>query len=246
MATGSGTGTPVTSVGVLHTLITQSEFSLYTQTSFSVSSTKLAVATAKVQAYCGTDFGVQTLTREKKRSRLTSDQDLWVDFYIKPVVSVSRIALAWGADTDDETELSTDNMDLFTVEGYALVPFANVTACVSRIARANVGVGWLTLGDEYITVSNYVGGASVPEDVKQAIALLAWEDHLVMDKIADTGDPSAGVIKSFNIGAYSETKGASYEGATKLSGTLGWGTALAQKAEGLLIPYAQGGCVGVV
>jgi len=204
------------------------------------------VATAKVQAYCGTDFGVQTLTREKKRSSLTADQDLWVDFWIKPVVSVSRIALAWGADTDDETELSTDNMDLFTGAGYALVPFANVQACMARIARANVGVGWLTLGDEYITVSNYMGGAAVPQDVKQAIALLAWEDHLVMGKIGDSGDPSGGVIKSFSIGAYSETKGATYEGAVKLSGTLGWGTALSQKAEGLLIPYVQGGCAGAV
>ena len=246
MATGYGTGTPVTPVGVLHTLITQSEFSLLTQTDFSVSSTKLSAASKAVQTYCGTDFGVQALTREKKRSKLTADQDLWVDFYIKPVVSVTRIALAWGNDTDNETELTLDNMDLFKPEGYALVPFGSVTACLSRISRANLGVGWLTLGDEYVTVSNYTGGAAVPDDVKEAIALLAWEDHLIKGKVGDSGDASAGVIKSYSIGAYSETKGATYEGSVKLPGTLGWGTTLSQKAEKLLIPYVQGGCVGVL
>lgn len=242
----TGTGTPVTSVGVLRSLITQAEFSLLTQTTFSVSSTKLITATKAVQSYCGTDFGVQTVTREKKRSAMTADQDLWVDFYIKPVVSVSRIALAWGADTDDETELTLTNMDLFLVEGYALVPFGNVQACMARIPKANLGVGWLTLGDEYVTVSNYMGGAAVPDDVKEAIALLAWEDHLIKDKIEDSGDPSGGVVKSYSIGAYSETKGATYEGAVKLPGTLGWGTSLSQKAEKLLIPYVQGGCGGVL
>ena len=227
-------------------LITAAEFSLLTQTDFSITSTKLSVATAKAQAYCGTDFGVQAVTREKKRSSLTADQDLWVDFYIKPVVSVSRIALAWGADTDNETELSLDNMDLFKTEGYALVPFGNVQACRARIAKANVGVGWLTLGDEYVTVSNYIGGASVPDDVKEAIALLAWEDHLIKGKIGDSGDPGGGVVKSYSIGSYSETKGTTYEGAVKLSGTLGWGTTLSQEAEKLLLPYVQGGCAGAV
>jgi len=67
-----------------------------------------------------------------------------------------------------------------------------------------------------------------------------------MGKIGDSGDPSGGVVKSYSIGAYSETKGATYEGAVKLPGTLGWGTALSQKAAGLLIPYVQGGCAGAV
>ena len=227
-------------------LISQQEFSTLTQTDFSVTPTKLNAATKAVQSYCGTDFGVQSVTREKKRSAMTADQDLWVDFYIKPVVSVSRIALAWGNDADNDTELTMDNMDLFTVEGYALVPFGNVQACLARIAKANLGIGWLTLGDEYITVSNYVGGAAVPDDVEEAIALLAWEDHIVKDKIGDSGDPGGGVVKSYSIGAYSETKGTTYEGAVKLPGTLGWGTALSQKAEKLLVPYVQGGCGGVL
>jgi len=75
---------------------------------------------------------------------------------------------------------------------------------------------------------------------------LAWEDHLIKDKVSDSGDPGAGVVKSYSIGSYSETKGGTYEGAVKLPGTLGWGTALSQKAERLLIPYVQGGCGGVL
>jgi hypothetical protein len=229
------------------TLITQAEFSTLTQSNFSVSSTKLELASRAVIDYCETDFSLQTITREKKRSSLTADQDLWVDFYIKPVVTVSRIALAWGADTDDESELSLTNMDLFTVEGYALIPFANVTACASRIARANVGVGWLTLGDEYITVVNYTGGITAPLKVKEAVALLALEDHLVKEKWA-TGDMTGGIVKSYSVGSYSQTIGSPYTMGVKMKGTLGHGTPISQAAEKILMEagYAKGGMVGVV
>jgi len=227
-------------------LITMSEFSTLTQSNLSVSATKLELASQAVIDYCETDFSLQAITREKKRSRLTLDQDLWVDFYVKPVVSVSRIALAWGADTDDESELSLTNMDLFNTEGYALIPFANVTACASRIARANVGVGFLTLGDEYITVVNYTGGVTAPLKVKEAVALLALEDHLVKEKWA-AGDMS-GSVKSYSVGSYSQTLGSTYTGSVKLLGTLGHGTAISETAEKMLIEagYVKGGMVGVV
>jgi len=228
-------------------LITLSEFQLYTQSSLSVSTTKLELASDAVINYCEIDFSLQSITREKKRSRLTADQDLWVDFYVKPVVTVSRIALAWGADTDDESELDLDNMDLFTVEGYALIPFSNVTACASRIAKANVGVGFLTLGDEYITVANYTGGVTAPLKVKEAVALLALEDHLVKEKWA-TGDMSGGIVKSYSVGSYSQTIGSPYTGSVKLLGTLGHGTPISETAEKILIEagYVKGGVVGVV
>jgi hypothetical protein len=223
------------------------EFYLYTQSSLSVTSTKLELASDAVINYCETDFSLQSITREKKRSRLTADQDLWVDFYVKPVVTVSRIALAWGADTDDESELSLTNMDLFNTEGYCLIPFANVTACASRIARANIGVGFLTLGDEYITVVNYTGGVTAPRKVKEAVALLALEDHLVKEKWA-TGDMSGGIVKSYSVGSYSQTIGSPYTGSVKLLGTLGHGTSISEAAEKMLIEagYAKGGMVGVV
>lgn len=227
-------------------LITPYEFNLHTQTEFSISYTKLSTATAKVQDYCGTDFGVQTITREKRHSKMTLDQDLHVDFWIKPIVSVSRIALAWGADEDNETELTLSCMDLFELEGYALIPFAEMRACVGRTNLSSTGVGWMRMGDEYITVSDYVGGAAVPDPVKEAIALLAWEDHLVKDKIGDSGDPTAGVIKSYSIGQYSETKGATYKGGVELPGTLGWGTPLSAEAEKLLMSYVQAGSAGVL
>jgi len=228
-------------------LITQQEFSTLTQSDFSVTTTKLELASRAVINYCETDFELQSITREKKRSRLTLDQDLWVDFYVKPVVSVSRIALAWGADTDDESELSLTNMDLFTTEGYCLIPFANVTACASRIARASLGVGFLTLGDEYITVVNYVGGVTAPLEVKEAVALLALEDHLVKTNWA-TGDMSGGIVKSYSVGSYSQTLGSPYTGSVKLLGTLGHGTPISESAEKKLIEagYAKGGMVGVV
>lgn len=228
-------------------LITMTEFYAYTQCSFSVSTTKLEMASEKVQNYWGNDFGVQTVTREKKRSKLTTDQDLWIDFYVKPVVSVSRIALAWGNDTDNDTELTLDNMDLFNTEGYALIPLANVTACIARISRANMGVGWLTLGDEYVTVANYTGGATVPLAVKEAVALIALEDHLVKSNWA-TGDMSGGIVKSYSVGSYSQTIGSPWTMSTKIPGTLGHGTPISQMAEKILIEagFVKGGCVGVV
>ena len=228
-------------------LITMTEFQLYTQCSFSVTEAKLELATQAVIDYCGTDFSLQTVTREKKRSALTIDQDLWVDFTVKPIVSISRIALAWGNDTDNDTELSLDSMDLFTIEGYALIPFANVRACTSRMAKANMGVGFLTLGDEYITVSDYVGGVTAPLKVKEAIALLALEDHLVKEKWA-TGDMSGGIVKSYSVGSYSQTIGSPYTGSFKLLGILGHGTPISQSAEAMLIAagYEKGGVVGVI
>jgi hypothetical protein len=228
-------------------LITMSEFQLYTQSSLSVSSTKLELASQAVVDYCECDFELQTVTREKKRSAMTADQDLWVDFYVKPVVTVSRIALAWGSNTDNETELSLNNMDLFAVEGYALIPFANVRACTSRIAKASMGVGFLTLGDEYITVVNYTGGVTAPLKVKEAVALLALEDHLVKEKWA-TGDMSGGIVKSYSVGSYSQTIGSPYTGSVKLLGTLGHGTPISEAAEKALIEagYVKGGMVGVV
>lgn len=227
-------------------LITQQEFFTLTQSNLSVSATKLELASRAVINYCETDFDLQTLTREKKRSKLTADQDLWVDFYIKPVVTVSRIALAWGSDTDNETELGLTNMDLFNTEGYALIPFANVSACASRIARASLGVGFLTLGDEYITVVNYVGGVTAPLKVREAVALLALEDHLVKEAWA-TGDMSGGIVKSYSVGSYSQTLGSPYRGM-ELLGTLGHGTSISEAAEKALIEagYVKGGMVGVV
>jgi len=119
-------------------------------------------------------------------------------------------------------------------------------ACVGRVNLSSTGVGWLRVGDEYVTVSNYVGGSVVPDSVKEAVAVLAWEDHLVKGKIEDSGDPTAGVIKSYSIGQYSETKGATYVGAVKMSGMLGWGTPLSEKAEKLLMLYVQAGSAGVL
>jgi hypothetical protein len=135
----------------------------------------------------------------------------------------------------------------FTTEGYCLLPFANVRACASRIARANMGVGFLTLGDEYITVVNYVGGVTAPTKIKEAIALLALEDHLVKSNWA-TGDLSGGIVKSFSVGSYSQTTGSPYAGSIKMKGTLGHGTPISQAAEKILMEagYVKGGMVGVV
>jgi len=228
-------------------LITMTEFYLYTQANFSVSTTKLELASEAVINYCECDFSLQTVTREKKRSALTIDQDLWVDFTVKPVVSVSRIALAWGSNTDNDTELGLTAMDLFNVEGYALLPFASVHACTSRMAKANIGVGYLTLGDEYVTVADYVGGVTAPLKVKEAVALLALEDHLVKEKWA-AGDMSGGIIKSYSVGSYSQTIGSPYTGSFKLLGILGHGTPISQAAEAMLIAagYEKGGVVGVL
>lgn len=243
--TWCGYGTPVSVPG---SLITLGEFWCLTGTDFSVAGFEacyISPASDAVREYCGTDFGSQTIVREKQRSKLTLDQDLWVDFWIKPVTGVDRIALSWGSDTDNETELDLSCMDLFMPEGYALLPFVGVQACISRVNRANIGVGWMTTGDEYITVSDYYGGADVPDSVKKAVALLAWESYRVQADMISSG-LMAGVVKSYSIGQYSQTSGSAYSGYVKLQGTLGWGTPLSEMAEKLLLPFIQAGSVGVL
>jgi len=223
-----------------------SEFWCLTGSSLSTAnflSCYLEPASDAVVEYIGETPGVQTITREKRRSKFTLDQDLWIDFWIKPVSSVSRIALAWGADTDNETELDLDCLDLFQVEGYALLPFASVQACAARVNRSDAGVGWLTLGSEYITVSNYIGGEILHNNIRKAIALIAQEDYLVRAGILTSGI-TAGPVKSYSIGQYSQTLGSAYSGYAKLAGTLGWGTPLSEMAEKLLLPFVGAGSVG--
>ena len=192
----------------------------------------------RVRKWCDNDFGVRSITDERRLSPMTLDQDLRVDFIVKPVVSVTSIDLVFGS---SRSELSLTDADLFQPEGYILIPFANVTVCQSRINRAGLGVGYLTLGDEYITESTYSGGAAVPLPVKEAVALLAWEDYLLKSSRGQTPDPNMGVIKSYSIGRYSETYGKVQEGSAKTLGTLGWGTMLGQKAEDILMGYQHKG-----
>ena len=223
-------------------LITMAEFWLYTRTSLSVEGFEAAYlipASEDVRKYCDTDFGVQTVTDERRLSPLTINKDLRVSFLVKPVSSVSVVYLVFGS---TRSELSISEADLFSTPGYLLIPFGSVTACVGRIPRAGVGgTGFLSMGDEYITESTYIGGGEIPVPVKQAVAYLAWEAYLMLGKIGDTGDPSSGSVKSYSIGSYSETKGRVYEGAIKLPGNLGWGTALSQRAEEKLVPYGRPG-----
>lgn len=222
-------------------LITLDEFWTLTDTDLSVEGFMdkyLIPVSTKVQTWCDKDFGVQSITGERRLSPVTLDGDLRVDFIVKPVVAVTSIDLVFGSSSSD---LSLTNADLFRPEGYMLVPLGNVQACQSRILQAGVGVGYLTLGDEYITESTYSGGATVPLDVKQAVALLAWEDYLVKQSTKDSGNPSGGVVESYSIGRYSETYGKIAEGSVQTPGTLGWGTALGQQAEELLIPYQHKG-----
>ena len=124
-----------------------------------------------------------------------------------------------------------------------MLPFFSVQACVSRINRANAGVGYLTMGDEYVTVSDYIGGEILATNIKKAIALIAQEAYLVQAGIATSGIV-AGAVKSYAIGQYSQTLGAAYAGYVKLQGTLGWGTPLAEMAEKLLLPFIGAGSVG--
>lgn len=220
-------------------LITMAEFWLYTGSSLSeegFEAAYLVPASIDAQNYCDDKFGVRTITGEKKMSPLTLDQDLRIDFNVKPVSSVSSVSLVYGS---NETELSIAEADLFQVPGYMLIPFGSASVCQARVLRSGLGIGYLTLGDEYITKSAYIGGEIVPVPVKQAVAYLAWEAYLVLGKIGDTADPSGGTVKSFSIGQYSETKGKVFEGTVKVDGTLGWGTGLSLKAEEKLLPYKK-------
>ena len=222
-------------------LITQQEFWTLTDTELSVDdfmSKYLVPTSERVRKWCDNDFGVRSIVDERRLSPLTLDQDLRVDFIIKPVVSVASIHLVFG---NSKSELYLINSDLFQPEGYILIPFANVAVCQSRIIGPGPGVGYLTLGDEYITESTYSGGAAVPLPVKEAVALLAWEDYLLKSAQGQTPDPNMGVIKSYSVGRYSETYGKVQEGSVKTEGTLGWGTTLGQKAEGILMNYQHKG-----
>ncbi|MBU0777632.1 hypothetical protein KKF82_05200 [Patescibacteria group bacterium] len=175
-----------------------------------------------VETYClGTLFESTVMTDERHtayvRGRRPQAAKLLIQLNHTPVTEVSTVEYRVG---NTDTTMSTTNLDYDPISGIINLWW--------------YGPIWRTQEQWTILVSYTAGYTTVPDNVKEAVALLTREWIDADDRV---GGGTAGIISEYRIGNYMEK----YAPGSVERGNIGLGTVDSLRAQDLLRKYRRPG-----